>query len=116
MMTQDTITISSDQLTEDNIIQYSTGDNWIKIPKSLPSPPDDEQSEHLQSVAVKVVELEELTEDESRLRLHLERKVEKAFYECGKALMGLRDKRLYRSTHRTFEEYCHDRFGYGKNN
>lgn len=24
----------------------------------------------------------------------------------------LRDRRLYRSTHRTFEEYCRDRFGY----
>ncbi|MBU7586864.1 MAG: hypothetical protein KAF91_29105, partial [Nostoc sp. TH1S01] len=29
-----------------------------------------------------------------------------------KALAELRDRRLYRSTHRTFEEYCRDRFGY----
>ena len=54
--------------------------------------------------------LEELTEDEQRERLHLERKVERAFYEAGKALKELRDRRLYRSTHKTFEEYCRDRF------
>lgn len=32
-----------------------------KIPKSLPSPPSDGQAEHLQTVSVTVVELEELT-------------------------------------------------------
>jgi hypothetical protein len=66
------------------------------------------------SVSVKVIELEELTEEEVRLRLHLERKVERAFYEAGKALIELRDRRLYRSTHKTFEEYCRDRFGYSR--
>ncbi|WP_260446330.1 MULTISPECIES: hypothetical protein [unclassified Nostoc] len=38
--------------------------------------------------------------------------MERAFFEAGKALAQLRDRRLYRSTHRTFEEYCRDRFGY----
>jgi hypothetical protein len=38
--------------------------------------------------------------------------VERAFVEAGKALMELRDRRLYRSTHKTFEEYCKDRFGF----
>ncbi len=28
--------------------------------------------------------------------------------------MELRDRRLYRSTHSTFEEYCKDRFGFGR--
>ncbi|WP_323808738.1 hypothetical protein [Nostoc sphaeroides] len=28
--------------------------------------------------------------------------------------MELRDRRLYRSTHKTFEEYCKDRFGYSR--
>jgi hypothetical protein len=32
--------------------------------------------------------------------------VERAFFEAGKALTELRDRRLYRSTHKTFEEYC----------
>ena len=53
-----------------------------------------------------------MTEEEQRDRLHLERKVEKAVFEAGKALMELRDRRLYRSTHSTFEEYCKDRFGF----
>ncbi|WP_242056136.1 hypothetical protein [Nostoc flagelliforme] len=47
--------------------------------------------------------------------------MEKAVFEAGKALMELRDglhpavgdRRLHRSTHSTFEEYCKDRFGFG---
>jgi hypothetical protein len=49
--------------------------------------------------------VEELTQEEQSDRLHLERKVERAFFEAGKALTELRDRRLYRSTHKTFEEY-----------
>ena len=54
----------------------------------------------------------ELSYEEERDRLHLERKVERAFYEAGRALRELRDRRLYRSTHKTFENYCRDRFGF----
>ncbi|MHC5771865.1 MAG: hypothetical protein ACYTXI_41370 [Nostoc sp.] len=36
----------------------------------------------------------------------MERQVEMAFWEAGQALMELKDRRLLRSTHRTFEEYC----------
>ncbi|BAY35657.1 hypothetical protein NIES2107_75690 (plasmid) [Nostoc carneum NIES-2107] len=32
----------------------------------------------------------------------------------GKALTELRDRRLYCSTHRTFEEYCRDRFSHSR--
>jgi hypothetical protein len=53
----------------------------------------------------------DLTHDESRDRLALERKVEQAFYIAGLSLAQLRDRRLYRSTHSSFEEYCQDRFG-----
>ena len=63
-------------------------------------------------IDVTAVEVPELTEEEQRDRLHLERRVEKAVFEAGKALMELRDRRLYRSTHSTFEEYCKDRFGF----
>ena len=55
---------------------------------------------------------EDLTEQEAAERQRLELKVERAFYEAGVALRELRDRRLYRSTHRTFEEYCYERFGY----
>lgn len=64
------------------------------------------------TIMVTAAEVEELSETEERDRLHLERRVERAFFEAGKALAELRDRRLYRSTHSTFEEYCKDRFGF----
>ncbi|MBE8967514.1 hypothetical protein IQ277_14995 [Nostocales cyanobacterium LEGE 12452] len=71
-----------------------------------------QESPALATITVTAVEVPELTEEEQCDRLHLERKVERAFFEAGKALMELRDRRLYRSTHKTFEEYCRSRFGY----
>ncbi len=62
----------------------------------------------------KIEVLEALSVSEESERLRLERKVEKAFYEAGLALQTLRDKRLYRSTHATFSEYCIDRFNYSR--
>ncbi|PSB02396.1 hypothetical protein C7B64_13490 [Merismopedia glauca CCAP 1448/3] len=56
--------------------------------------------------------LSELSDDEAQERQRLERKVERAFYEAGSALRELRDLRLYRSTHKTFEAYCQDTFGF----
>ncbi|OWY64958.1 hypothetical protein B7486_44500 [cyanobacterium TDX16] len=56
--------------------------------------------------------LEELSPQEERERHRLELRVERAFYEAGLALRELREQRLYRNTHRTFEEYCYARFGY----
>lgn len=64
------------------------------------------------TITVSAVEVRELTEEEQSDRLHLERRVERAFFEAGKALAELRDRKLYRSTHKTFEEYCKQRFGY----
>ena len=29
-------------------------------------------------------------------------------------MLQLRDRRLYRSTHKSFEEYCRERFGFGR--
>lgn len=66
------------------------------------------------TITVTAVEVPELTQQEQSDRLHLERKVERAFFEAGKALAELRDRRLYRSTHRTFEEYCRDRFAHSR--
>ncbi|WP_225226140.1 hypothetical protein [Komarekiella delphini-convector] len=65
-------------------------------------------------ITVTFVEVPELTEQEQRDRLHLERRVERAVFEAGKALAELRDRRLYRSTHKTFEDYCRDRFGHSR--
>ncbi|MBE9209885.1 hypothetical protein IQ244_25995 [Nostoc sp. LEGE 06077] len=75
--------------------------------------PKQEQAEVI-TVEVAAVGVPELTQEEQCDRLLLEEKVETAFYAAGKALMELRDRRLYRSTHKTFEEYCRDRFGYSR--
>ena len=81
------------------------------------TPPDNltqEENPATGTITVTAVEVPELTEEEQRDRLHLERRVERAFFEAGKALTELRDRRLYRSTHKTFEEYCRDRFGHSR--
>ena len=58
--------------------------------------------------------LEELTPDEERERHRLEIKIDRAISESWLALKQLRDRRLYRSTHKTFEEYALERFGYNR--
>jgi hypothetical protein len=63
---------------------------------------------------LKIAQLEPLSLEEESERLSLEKKVERAFYEAGLALQSLRDRRLWRSTHYSFKEYCHDRFGFSK--
>ncbi len=58
--------------------------------------------------------LEELTPDEERERHRLEIKIDRAISESWLALKQLRDRRLYRSTHKTFDEYALERFGYNR--
>lgn len=55
----------------------------------------------------------DLTPAESRHFTSLERKIERGlstFREVGEALLEVREKRLYRMTHATFESYCADRW------
>ncbi len=81
------------------------------------SPPTEELGDRTPEITLMItenVQVEELTEDEEKERHRLESKVERAFYEAGSALRQLRDERLYRSTHRTFEAYCRDRFGFSR--
>ncbi len=56
--------------------------------------------------------LEELSTEEAQLRTQLEREVSQSFYRAGLALRKLRDSRLYRSTHRTFEQYGREILGF----
>ncbi len=58
--------------------------------------------------------VEELSPEEAADRQRLELKVEKAFYSAGVALRELRDRRLYRNTHKSWKTYCLERFGYGR--
>ena len=85
------------------------------LPGNLPQEGiSQEEAPATATITVTAVEVEELSEAEQRDRLILERRVERAVFEAGKALAELRDRRLYRSTHKTFEEYCRDRFGHSR--
>ena len=66
------------------------------------------------TVDVEVVEADSdlLSEAEQQLRSQLEQAVEQAFWVAGRALQILRNQRLYRSTHGTFESDCHDQLGH----
>ncbi|MEH2037055.1 hypothetical protein [Nostoc sp.] len=94
----------------------------IPVASGEPKPATDSAAENTSeqdnpasaTITVTAVEIRELTEEEQSLRLQLERQVERAFLSAGQALMELRDRRLYRSTHRTFEEYCRERFNYSR--
>jgi hypothetical protein len=59
--------------------------------------------------ALTVIEREELTTFESRIESGL-----KTFREVGAALLAIRDGRLYRSEHGTFEAYCQERWGFSR--
>ncbi|WP_256872027.1 hypothetical protein [Nostoc sp. TCL26-01] len=82
----------------------------ISTDRDLLPPKSDLEANH--TVPVEIVVSSELTTDEWRDRIFLERQVERAFYAAAKALKELRDRRLYRSTHATFEDYCRSRFGF----
>jgi hypothetical protein len=36
------------------------------------------------------------------------------FFDVGRALLTIREGRLYRASHSSFEAYCHDRWGFGR--
>jgi hypothetical protein len=56
----------------------------------------------------------ELSEEEQKERERLEKQIVDSFYQAGVALRELRDKKLFRSTHRTFEEYARDILGFSR--
>ena len=54
-----------------------------------------------------------LTSDEQTELIRLETIIEngrKSFIEVGTALMKIRNEKLYRTTHRNFEEYCREKW------
>lgn len=55
-----------------------------------------------------------LSELEYLERLELEKVVKTSFVQAGRALKILRDKRLYRNTHQSFEDYCFEVFAMGR--
>jgi len=62
--------------------------------------------------------VEALTAPEVDRKAQLEATIERGmqtFVEVGLALMEIRDGRLYRAEYGTFEEYCRERWGWGRN-
>jgi hypothetical protein len=60
-----------------------------------------------------------LTPSEQQQLSELETTIERglqAFYETGAALLQVRDARLYRATHATFDDYCRERWQMSKTN
>jgi len=72
------------------------------------------ENETTDSTHAKAEVVEELSPEEETDRQRLELKVERAFFDAGSGLRELRDRRLYRTSHKTFEQYCQDRFGYNR--
>jgi hypothetical protein len=65
----------------------------------------------------KIYELSILTEAEQKDLTRLEEIIAQGilcFVEVGRALMTIRDKRLYRQTHRTFQSYCLEKWEFGR--
>ena len=55
-----------------------------------------------------------LSEAEQSEKKRLEGVVSEAVWNAGKALRELRDKKLYRDTHTSFERYCREQFGHSR--
>ena len=62
-----------------------------------------------------VAESSALSTDEANRKLELERVIEsglQTFHDVGNALLEIRESRLYRDSHGTFEDYCKERWGF----
>lgn len=92
-------------------VSYQTKDVGASLRVREPGAPYRTNNDN-QSTEAEIVGALELTYDEQRERDRLEKLVERAFYEAGKALFQLREQKLYRSTHKSFDEYCRSRFAF----
>lgn len=62
-------------------------------------------------------EVTTLTKPQGDLLKHCEGIIEKGakhFIEVGRALATIRDERLYKATHKSFERYCQERWDFGR--
>ncbi len=65
------------------------------------------------AVPVKIVENNSGINDENESELlRLERLVERGIYQAWKALKEIKERRLYKISHSSFESYCKERFGF----
>lgn len=91
-------------------VEQKLSEGQQKFSQSSPQVAGEEPVSEAEATRVIPAVVEELSQEELEDRQQLELKVERAVFEAGKALRELRDRRLYRSTHKTFEDYCQERF------
>ena len=98
-------------------VEQKLSEEQQKFSQSSPHVAGDEPGSEAEATRVIAEVVEELSDEEisdrHRLELKVEKGLEKAeqtFYEMGVALRELRERRLYRSTHRNFGDYCRERF------
>lgn len=63
------------------------------------------------------MQLQTLSEGESKALAEAEAVIERhreAYIQAGLALLAIRDGRLYRGQYKTFEDYCRERWGFGR--
>jgi hypothetical protein len=102
-------------------IRFKKGESFLSecncfeslMESSIP-PQSDSSNPDTISIDADIIEFLELTPSEEEERIRLEEIVERSFVEAGRALKRLRDGKLYRSTHRTFEDYALERFGFSR--
>ena len=71
------------------------------------------RSSKSKSHELRIPAFEALNAEELMRRSRLIEQVGNAFYISGMALAQLKEERLYRNTHLSFDEFCQDVFGYG---
>lgn len=76
------------------------------------SPRGKRRSSKSKSHELRIPAFEALNAQESKTRSRLIERVGNAFYISGMALAQLKEERLYRNTHLSFDEFCQDLFGY----
>jgi hypothetical protein len=76
-------------------------------PGATPGPQEHDQAEASVAQALKPAEADRLAQLEATIRTGIQ-----TFVEVGLALTEIRNAKLYRATHSTFESYCRERWGW----
>lgn len=100
-----------------NLLDGKTWEEYPRLPEQINIDVDVEDTMRQSEQSVESPRDYQLTEAESAELTALETTIERGlqtFWEVGEALFTIRDKRLYRATHATFDAYCRERWQMSK--
>lgn len=107
--------VQLEKLTED---EQQERNELEPSPISMDDLPADERPLGTTIPIAETDQFEKLTEDEQQERNQLEKDIKQSllltdreYFKIGSALRKMRDGKLYRSSHKTFEAYCFESFG-----